>query len=272
MAGELTPKDKVEWELLSTDMVWPSVWPVWVSDMLKRMEAVELPALHWIPVDSRLWVAKVCYRIIVSVCSTVAKPDPSISGACFLGRLVGHQLECIQLVDESWAKAEQQIEELNNRVRQKLSAKAYARLIKRGERYQRDFKKFLEVFAELKKKKMALCLEAQAVAARQPREESADFSIGLGEARGCPIVGKQGEPLIGGNRLKLYLLLLIFWRFVEKFNSSVELHRWCERWLGKNEVGEISSFHRLCRSYSIRLGARGKRVSKRRMRRRKRTR
>ena len=272
MAGELTTKDKTEWELMSAPGEWPSEWPAWVRDSLTKFEAVEPLMLQWIPVASRLWVAKLCFYIITEMCPTIAKADPAVSGPRVLGRAVGHQLELIQLLDESWEKAEKELEAIDAKLRQRLSPKAYARLLKRGQKYLADLEKLAQDLVAVTEKKLALCNEIQALAFLQPRVESAEFSIGLGEARASKIVGENCELIVGGVRMKLYLLLVAFWRFVEKFNSSLQLYKWSCLWLGKNQVGDIDSFQRLCRRYSIRLGVRGKRVSKRRMRLRKRTR
>ncbi|MEI6083694.1 MAG: hypothetical protein WCS70_05270 [Verrucomicrobiota bacterium] len=272
MAGELTRKDKLEWELLSADGEWPSNWPSWVLESLKKMEVVELPLLKWIPVASRLWVCKIVMRIISESCPTIRKADDAVSGARFLGRAVGHQFECLQLLEGACERAGKEIDEHDARLRQKLSPKAYARLEKKGERYVRDLERLAEDFSAVAEKKMALCLEAQALASFQSREESADFAIGMGESRAVRIMNDSGEVLVGGYRMSLYVLLLIFWRLVERFQSSVQLYRWSCLLLGQAQVGDIYSFQRLCRTYSIRLGARGKRVSKRRMRRRKRMR
>ena len=272
MAGELTAKDKIEWELLSALGEWPAEWPSWVLDSLKKFEAIEPLMLQWIPVASRLWVAKLCSYIIAECCPTIASADPTVSGPRFLGRAVGHQLEMMQLLDESWEKAGTELDELNARLKKKLGPKVYARRLKHSEQYTRDLEQFANDLVELMEKKWALCQEIQALALTRPRAESAEFSIGLGEARTAKIVGETGELIVGGYRMKLYLLLVAFWRFVEKFNSSVQLYRWSCFWLGQAQVGDIFSFQRLCRRYSIRLGISGKRVSKRRMRLRKRTR
>ena len=272
MSGELTAKDKVEWELLSAPGEWPTEWPAWVRDSLTKFEAVEPLMLKWIPAASRLWVAKLCEYIISAMCPTIAKADPAESGPRVLGRAVGHQLECLQLVEESWGKAAQAINEIDERLRQKLNPKVYARLQKKGARYVQDFEKFLTDFETMANAKLTLCNEIQELAQQQSRTESAEFSIGLGEARAVKVVSENGELLIGGYRMKLYLLLVAYWRFVEKFNSSVQLYKWSCFWLGQEQVGDIFTFQRLCRRYSIRLGARGKRISKRRMRLRKRTR
>jgi len=120
--------------------------------------------------------------------------------------------------------------------------------------------------------KLTLCNEIQVLAQQKSRAESADFSIGLGEARAIKVVGDKGELIVGGYHMKLYLLLVAYWRFVEKFNSSVQLYWWSCRLFGQAAIGDISTFQRLCRRYSIRLGVRGKRISKRPIRRRKRTR
>ena len=272
MAGELTARDKVEWELLSAPGEWPAEWPTWVRDSLKKFEAIEPLMFKWIPVASRLWVAKLCTYIIAEFCPTIAQADPAVSGPRLLGRAVGHQLECLQLLEESWEKAKKEIEDIDERLRQKLHPKVYARLLKKSQRYTEDFEHFLTDFAKIADDKLTLCNEIQALAQQQPRAESADFSIGVGEARASEIVSNKGELIVGGYRMKLYLLLVAFWRFVEKFNSSVQLYRWSCIWLGQAQVGDIFTFQRLCRRYSIRLGVRGKRVSKRRMRRRKRTR
>jgi len=101
MAGELTAKDKIEWELMSAPGEWPAEWPAWVRDSFDKFEAVELPMFKWIPVASRLWVAKLCAYIISAMCPTIAKDDPSVSGARILGRAVGHQMECLQLYTAS---------------------------------------------------------------------------------------------------------------------------------------------------------------------------
>jgi len=272
MAGELTAKDKVEWKIFSTPGEWPAAWPAWVRDSFKKFEAIEPLMLKWIPVASRLWVAKVCEYIIAEMCPTIANADPTVSGPRVLGRAIGHQLECLQLLDESWEKAGKELEEFDARLRQRMSPKAYARLIKRGQKYQADLENLAQDFDTLAEKKLALCNEIQALAQQQSRAESADFSIGLGEARASKVVGDNGELIVGGYHIKFYLLLVVFWRFVEKFNSTIELYKWSCNWLGKNEFGDIFSFQRLCRRYSIRLGVRGKRISKRRMRLRKRTR
>jgi len=176
------------------------------------------------------------------------------------------------ILDESWEKAEKELEEIEERLRQKLKPIVYARLQKKGERYAKDIANFLIDFAKIADAKLTLCNEIKGLAATQLREESADFDIGLGEARANKVVGDNGELIVGGYQIKLYLLLLAYWRFVEQFNSSVQLYRWSCFWFGQAQIGDIFSFQRFCRRYSIRLGVRGKRVSKRRMRLRKRTR
>ena len=149
MAGELTAKDKVEWELFSASGEWPAEWPAWVVDSFKKFEAVEPLMFKWIPVESRLWVGKLCSRVIADFCPTIAHADPAVSGSRVLGRAIGHQLECIQMLDESWEKAGKALEEFDARLRQKLHPKVYARLLKRGERYTRDFENFATDLVEL---------------------------------------------------------------------------------------------------------------------------
>ena len=134
MAGELTAKDKVEWELYSNPGEWPAEWPAWVRDSLTKFEAIEHLMFKWIPVASRLWVAKLCTYIISEMCPTSAHADPKVSGPRVLGDAVGHQLECLQLLEESWEKAVKELEEIDNRLRQKLHPKVYARRVKKGER------------------------------------------------------------------------------------------------------------------------------------------
>jgi len=131
MAGELTEKDKIEWELYSNPGEWPAEWPVWVVDSLKKFETIEPLMFKWIPVTSRLWVAKLCEYIISEMCPTIAKADPAVSGPRVLGRAVGHHLECLQLVKESLVKAAKELEEIDARLQQRLSPKAYARLLKK---------------------------------------------------------------------------------------------------------------------------------------------
>ena len=262
MAGELTEKDKIEWERLSAPMQWPATWPAWVVESFTKFK--------WIPVASRFWVSKLCSFIIAESFPLIKQADSKVSGSRVLGRAVGQQLECLQVLEESWKKAEQTLAEIDARLQQRISPKTYARLQKKGQKYQADLEKLVQDFTAVAEKKLELCNAIQVLAQQQPRAESAEFSIGLGEARANPFAGENGELIVGGYRLKLYLLLLVFWRFVEKFNSSIELYHWSCRWLGKNAVGDIFTFQRLCRSHSIRLGVRGKRVSKRPMRRRKR--
>ena len=272
MVEETVNLVKQDHDVTSRHVEWPDGWPVWVRKVGEEMAAAETLALDVIPFVSRMWVAKMAEQV---VCPALLGPggiELKEPGARIVGRIVGHHLELMHTLPVLEEKAFKAMEELDEKLRSKLNAKAYARLIKSGAKYAKGMEQISEALESTLERKGEIIERAMSMACEQPISESADFFRGVSEALDDRIFNEEGKFQIGGTRYQLYSLLLMWWRLVEDFKTSSQLYRWCCVMLRQPNVGDLATFQRLCRRNDIRLGARGKPLKKRKMRKRNRQR
>lgn len=269
MVEESVNPEKLDSELNSRGTQWPDDWPAWVRQIADEMARAETLPLDVIPFVSRKWVARMAEQVFLPALLGPGGMDLKEPGARIVGRIIGHQLEVIQTLPMLGEKALKAMEEFDKKLQSKLNAKSYARLLKATAKYTKGEEKLLEVLEGTLERKCEIMKRAMSAACEQPINESAEFFRGVSEALENRIFSEEGKFQIGGTRYQLYALLLMWWRLVEDFKTSSQLYMWCCVLLGQASVGDLATFQRLCRRNEIRLGARGKPLSKRKMRRRK---
>jgi len=270
--NEIDNQGKQDGAIAACGEVWPQDWPVWVREIAEEMASAETLPLDVIPFASRKWVGKMAEQVFCPAILGPGSIDFAEPGARVVGRIVGHHLELMHTLPLLAEKAVKALEEFDGKLRSKLNPKTYARLMKAGAKYEKGWEKIEEVFESTAERKCEIMERAMSTACAQPLEELADYFRGVAEALENRTFNEEGNFQVGGTRYQLYALLLVWWRLVEDFKNSVQLYKFCCLLLGQAKVGDLATFQRLCRRNEIRLGARGKPLSKRKMRRRNRRR
>jgi hypothetical protein len=269
---EPTEKEKQAGVTVLRGGCWPDDWPAWVRQIADEMAMAETLPLDVIPFASRTWVGKMAEQVVCPALLGSSSVDTDGPGARVVGRIFGHQLEIMHTMPLLAEKAAKVLDEFDAKLRAKLNPKTYARLIRSSAKYAKGYEKMEEVLESTLERKFEITQRGMCTACEQPITESADFFKGVSEALQHRIYNDEGNFQIGGTRYQLYGLLFMWWRLVEDFKNSVQLYKWCCVMLGQGNVGDLATFQRLCRRNDIRLGARGKPLSKRKMRRRNRQR
>lgn len=264
--------EKPDSEVNSRHTEWPDDWPAWVRQIADEMAKAETLPLDVIPFVSRKWVARMAEQVFVPALLGPGAIDSEEPGARIVGRIIGHQIELIQTLPMLGEKSLKAMEEFDEKLRAKLNAKAYARLLKSTAKYTKGEEKIIEALEGTLERKCEAMKRAMSAACEQPINESGEYFRGVSEALENRIFNEEGKFQIGGTRYQLYSLLLTWWRLVEDFKNSSQLYNWCCVLLGQANVGDLATFQRLCRRNEIRLGARGKPLKKRKMRKRNRQR
>jgi len=103
---------------------------------------------------------------------------------------------------------------------------------------------------------------ALVLAAKQPHHEAARFFAAFAKA-----YQKKPVDLALSNfhrdSTKVYMLMFIHWRWVEKMGSVAELHRGLGRLLGTHLVGDVKRIEKLCQRIGLRFRSRGRPSKKR---------
>lgn len=86
--------------------------------------------------------------------------------------------------------------------------------------------------------------------------DSAEYHRGLSDGLRGIGQGAPGEKATLAT--DLYLTLLMWWRFVARFQSVTELHLWLTRVLGRQRVGDKKRIEKICERIGLTLRERGR--------------
>ena len=87
-------------------------------------------------------------------------------------------------------------------------------------------------------------------------EDEVEFLKGLADGRQG--VGPNAPGDMSTDATDLYLMLVMYWRWVVRLPSVSELHVWLVRRLGEKRVGEKKRVEKICQRIGLRLARRGR--------------
>lgn len=250
---------------------WPEHWPAWVVDILAELEAAEAsePSPEGMAGGPQ-WVDVLARQVMVAMNPKVSLTDPGQSGARFLGGVLGHQ-EWLRTSDEGVARqlerAEQETERaqpmldfLDARLRARLSAEAYGRLMADAEKTERMVSALVDGGLRVMERKGRITQAALKRASQQAPEVQGEFFAAYGAAVRTPLYDDQGAVIHEGwwSVTLIYFAMVLFWRVVKVMPSVTALHGWLCLLYGKERVGSLDRVKQICKRYKVKLAKRGR--------------
>jgi hypothetical protein len=252
---------------------YPPTWPAWCVKIGKALEAAEEASGAELEEKGEPpWVDAIGSEVVKYFVPTIRKLDFKDHGPLFIGKLLGHQRTLLKGengLEKQLTRHAKRADEVDKLMRQKLNRRAYARWHQKALRWHAKYgAAWYSVdtrWNRVVKLKLRVISQGLKAAIDQPESEHAEFHRGYFEALGKELFDEQGnaahEKLT--STTNIYMLMVVYWRWVRQLPSIPALHRFLCAVLGERQVGDIARTKGICRRFGIRLAPRGRPRKKR---------
>jgi hypothetical protein len=252
---------------------YPSTWPAWVITIDKELEAAEETGGIEIEVPGQpKWVLLIRIELGKLFVPTVRKTDYLDNGPRFIGKVLGHQRKLLKGENglaRQLDRGADAVDRLLEEIQRRLNKKAYARFLKKAEKWQAKFEpdslRMIERLETMVKQKVRVINRGLKLSIEQSEVEHKDFQRGYFEALDRELYDDQGHLLHEklSSTTMIYHLMATYWRWVRQLPSIPALHRWLCAVLGASQVGDVSRVKGICRRFGVHLAPRGRPRKKR---------
>lgn len=248
-----------------TPTAWPTDWPAWVLSALHDLERIEATPSDRVLRGAPEWVDQMLAAQMKLIFPSVQfGGQTAADGPHFLGSIVGHlqsMLKGERGIEWCLTQIDNGLEEIDQRLRAKLSRKAYRALVAQGRRMAADFERFGEELERAIERQTKAVDAILSVAASQPVAEQQPFFSAFAAALAAPAYDDGGQLRLAkvSSTPAIYFLMTIAWRpIVTHMGNTTVLHRWLCRLLGPQQVGDLDRVKKICARFKVRLAGRGR--------------
>ena len=243
-------------------------WSPWVQKGFNRYARAEKVAkINYSLFDYPEWAIRMMMELWKMVGPGFRLDDETKSGPATLAAMVGHTEVVLLSVDTGLIKATEVLQKKERALNQKLCAtltkqqiaawtREQANAKDQIQRYKQHVASFLKIFECVARRKLKICKQIIAEAAKQEFPEKKEFFTAYARALNRKVFDEDGhlhhqkptsEPIPSST---IYNYMIFNYREVNEFKDFAELRCFLEKRFGRGRIGNPDRLTHLCQRHS----------------------